>query len=232
MFKLKTILGAMLALLSVVTSGPAAARWLSVDPVQANPNTGENFNRYYYANNNPYRFTDPDGRQALDQSHLYLAAYDACANTAGCTPDQVPQQIEDATAPYADAAIGFGVGGLASRAWSLIPRQSRQAEQSPSVGGVQIGRTPSEARVALEKAGYEGRRISNESGTESGTLHNVPKMKMDVRVMDGGPKHGPRVVTTRQGTNQPVNPANGRNLGNIPRGEQRTGSHIRFREKK
>lgn len=42
----------------------ASARFVSVDPVQANPNNGQNFNRYYYANNNPYRFTDPDGRQS------------------------------------------------------------------------------------------------------------------------------------------------------------------------
>lgn len=28
----------------------------------ANPNNGTNFNRYWYANNNPYKFTDPDGR--------------------------------------------------------------------------------------------------------------------------------------------------------------------------
>lgn len=40
----------------------ASARFVSTDPVQAKPNTGENFNRYYYANNNPYKFTDPDGR--------------------------------------------------------------------------------------------------------------------------------------------------------------------------
>jgi hypothetical protein len=41
-----------------------SARFVSTDPVQAEPNTGQNFNRYYYANNNPYKFTDPDGRQA------------------------------------------------------------------------------------------------------------------------------------------------------------------------
>jgi hypothetical protein len=28
----------------------------------ANPKNGSNFNRYKYANNNPYKFTDPDGR--------------------------------------------------------------------------------------------------------------------------------------------------------------------------
>jgi hypothetical protein len=37
---------------------------LSVDPVTANSVDGSNFNRYWYANNNPYTFTDPDGRQA------------------------------------------------------------------------------------------------------------------------------------------------------------------------
>lgn len=40
----------------------ASARFVSVDPVQADPNAGQNFNRYWYGNNNPYRFTDPDGR--------------------------------------------------------------------------------------------------------------------------------------------------------------------------
>jgi RHS repeat-associated protein len=37
-------------------------RFLSVDPVMADDNTGRNFNRYWYAANNPYRFIDPDGR--------------------------------------------------------------------------------------------------------------------------------------------------------------------------
>ncbi|MBW8852314.1 MAG: RHS repeat-associated core domain-containing protein, partial [Xanthomonadales bacterium] len=37
-------------------------RFLSVDPVTANSGTGANFSRYWYANNNPYRFYDPDGR--------------------------------------------------------------------------------------------------------------------------------------------------------------------------
>ncbi len=36
-------------------------RFLSVDPVTAD-NVGGNFNRYWYANNNPYKFVDPDGR--------------------------------------------------------------------------------------------------------------------------------------------------------------------------
>ena len=41
---------------------PGIGRFLSVDPVTANGNTGANFNRYWYASNNPYKFKDPDGR--------------------------------------------------------------------------------------------------------------------------------------------------------------------------
>jgi hypothetical protein len=42
---------------------PQIGRFLSVDSVGVNPTTGANFNRYWYANDNPYRYTDPDGRE-------------------------------------------------------------------------------------------------------------------------------------------------------------------------
>jgi RHS repeat-associated protein len=43
---------------------PIAARFLSTDPVTTDANTGTAFGRYVYAQSNPYRYTDPDGRQA------------------------------------------------------------------------------------------------------------------------------------------------------------------------
>ena len=41
---------------------PTLGRFLSNDPVTADSGTGSNFNRYWYAHSNPYKFTDPDGR--------------------------------------------------------------------------------------------------------------------------------------------------------------------------
>lgn len=49
---------------------PSIGRFLSVDPVTADGNTGANFNRYWYTNNNPYRFTDPDGRLGCTSSKI------------------------------------------------------------------------------------------------------------------------------------------------------------------
>ena len=44
---------------------PYAGRFLSTDPVLTDANTGSSFNRYVYANNNPFRYIDPDGRDGI-----------------------------------------------------------------------------------------------------------------------------------------------------------------------
>lgn len=43
---------------------PQIGRFLSVDPVPVR-DRADNFNRYWYANNNPYRYQDPDGRNTV-----------------------------------------------------------------------------------------------------------------------------------------------------------------------
>ncbi|MGB4066210.1 MAG: RHS repeat-associated core domain-containing protein [Azonexus sp.] len=40
-------------------------RFTGIDPKEVNPNDLHSFNRYAYANNNPYKFVDPDGRSPL-----------------------------------------------------------------------------------------------------------------------------------------------------------------------
>lgn len=47
---------------------PQIGRFLSVDPVTAYSSPVGAFNRYRYADNNPYRFSDPDGRYSCDGS--------------------------------------------------------------------------------------------------------------------------------------------------------------------
>jgi len=49
---------------------PQIGRFLSVDPKEADPGDLHSLNRYAYANNNPYRFVDPDGHSPLDIGFL------------------------------------------------------------------------------------------------------------------------------------------------------------------
>ncbi|MGH8084026.1 MAG: RHS repeat domain-containing protein [Lysobacter sp.] len=78
---------------------PMLGRFLSVDPVVANASNGANFNRYRYANNNPYKFVDPDGRQ----SHMACAMNPA--NAAVCA------EAGMATSGGASGAAGGSSGG-------------------------------------------------------------------------------------------------------------------------
>jgi RHS repeat-associated protein len=44
---------------------PEIGRFMSIDPISTDPLNIHSFNRYAYANNNPYKFTDPDGRDPI-----------------------------------------------------------------------------------------------------------------------------------------------------------------------
>jgi RHS repeat-associated protein len=45
---------------------PAMGRFMGIDPVEFKEANLQSFNRYGYANNNPYRFVDPDGQEPKD----------------------------------------------------------------------------------------------------------------------------------------------------------------------
>jgi RHS repeat-associated protein len=59
---------------------PVAGRFLSIDPVTTDADTGGSFNRYAYAENNPYKYVDPDGRSVIAAAYtggavLVIGAY-------------------------------------------------------------------------------------------------------------------------------------------------------------
>ena len=49
---------------------PVVGRFMGVDPQHFDENNLHSFNRYAYANNNPYRYVGPDGRSPLDIGFL------------------------------------------------------------------------------------------------------------------------------------------------------------------
>lgn len=49
---------------------PVIGRFMGVDPAPADPGSVHGVNRYAYANNNPYKYVDPDGHSPLDVAFL------------------------------------------------------------------------------------------------------------------------------------------------------------------
>jgi RHS repeat-associated protein len=49
---------------------PVLGRFMGIDPAAVEPGSVHGVNRYAYANNNPYRYVDPDGRSPLDVAFL------------------------------------------------------------------------------------------------------------------------------------------------------------------
>ncbi|MBF6025163.1 hypothetical protein IU514_14110 [Lysobacter niastensis] len=83
---------------------PQVGRFLSVDPVTAYDGGWRHFNRFAYAYNNPYAFTDPDGRCPV------------------CVPAAVLSRAGLGAATGAAVEIGMQVVLDGKRSWSEIDR--------------------------------------------------------------------------------------------------------------
>lgn len=90
---------------------PAVGRFLSIDPVKASPVDGGNFNRYWYADNNPFKFTDPDGRKSLiDSPGVQQSAVQVIGTVPATEEQKNLVAMHSADHPSADAAARrFGV---------------------------------------------------------------------------------------------------------------------------
>ena len=106
-------------------------RFLSVDPVTADGNTGTNFNRYWYANNNPYKFTDPDGRapKAKDMDICASGGGNGCSynyyvgveqNRGSTERSQIAMQATEAATNALGNTVGepFGSAAMAAMEWA------------------------------------------------------------------------------------------------------------------
>ena len=139
---------------------PGIGRFLSVDPVTANGNTGGNFNRYWYANNNPYKFTDPDGRYVETVLDIAFIASDIASirseglgwtNGLALAADVVGALLPGAT------GLGAGVKGIAAVGAIIKGGDSAAAKiagkaQVTRAGGKETTHASTSQRYAKEDA--------------------------------------------------------------------------------
>ncbi|WP_269632539.1 RHS repeat domain-containing protein [Pelomonas sp. BJYL3] len=64
---------------------PIVGRFLSVDPIVTDANTGKGFGLYTYVENNPYAKVDPDGRESVGEMIDRNATESAAAGNGGAT---------------------------------------------------------------------------------------------------------------------------------------------------
>ena len=115
-------------------------RFLSVDPVTANSGTGDNFNRYWYALNNPYRYLDPDGREPGEAVHGFVLGLVLSKE------DALKVQRANAAAGMHEAADAIGAG--------IAARETKQAlDRGESVNVAVSAATKAMASMVDKKKG-------------------------------------------------------------------------------
>ena len=130
---------------------PVAGRFLSIDPVVTDANSGSSFNRYAYVNNNPYKYVDPDGRNwALAGRGAILGA-----------------ELGSAAGPWGSAAGAVIVGGAAlwfgDKAINWIA-SSGEGKTNGSTGTASSG---SNSGTKIEE-GKQGKHVPGHNNFEPG----------------------------------------------------------------
>ena len=138
---------------------PTLGRFLSPDPMAVDTTSAFNFNRYAYANNSPYKFTDPDGRVAVGAfSGLEIVLATTAADMATPDPGDIAAPVKGAV--YGGLIIGTAVGGGLVWAYSkALNEASNQEGKAAADAGIK------KAKEVLEPAAGEAGAKGQFEGT-------------------------------------------------------------------
>jgi RHS repeat-associated protein len=128
---------------------PLIGRFLSVDPVTEQDGDMRHFNRYSYAYNNPYKFTDPDGRCpiCLVPFIIGLALHSDPANAPAPGEQAISTSPEDAISavlPPGKLLVPVRMGVNASKTHTTY---TRQKTDGTTYSGKTSGKTSPEQQV-------------------------------------------------------------------------------------
>jgi RHS repeat-associated protein len=138
-------------------------RFLSLDPVKAHENPSGAFNRYWYANNNPYTNIDPDGRECNGNGCWVNSAERKAAESgnwreyyrlAGEGGDKYAQRAGEVASNSGSTALSIRLSGMTNKILhDSIAENMGVSPLNPSVGAqVAIEHKMEGIRVGLAKA--------------------------------------------------------------------------------
>ncbi len=171
---------------------PIAGRFLSVDPVTTNAKDGSFFGRYHYANNNPYKFVDPDGRAAetpwdavnVAMGAASLARNLATGNYVGAAVDAVGVVVDAAATAVPGVPGGAATAIQTIRAADKVADTARAAIPKPATGRGAVAPadrdpkrlfTRDEVAKGLEKQGGECAGCGKKIGTAEAVGHHTQR---------------------------------------------------------
>jgi hypothetical protein len=154
---------------------------MGIDPVGVDENNVHSHNRYAYANNNPYRFVDPDGRIALP-----IAILGAGLATAGIiyywdkTFGAILQNSSNSNSD--ETAKLLGLGNSTASSGGMPPDDDdpnyRDSTKGKSVQNTDTNLTKDQYIKELEGKGYKGSpskdgKVTNFNKDGSNTRYSV-----------------------------------------------------------
>lgn len=134
---------------------PVLGRFLSVDPVVADAQTGAMFGRYHYAYNNPFRFRDPDGRMPGETEP---GRSDPGGPEDGLTPIAGPGMTLPQFVVGATVTVVASVALPAAAASAALAANSLRAFGASAAAGAGLGGNPFRGKTAMEVAGMFERK--------------------------------------------------------------------------
>ncbi|UOV04600.1 hypothetical protein MUU75_16070 [Pseudoxanthomonas mexicana] len=205
---------------------PQVGRFLSVDPVTALSNPIGMFNRYWYANNNPYKFTDPDGRLTVPWERIgkVAAKGGARAGTAA---------IADGPEPFVGDVIGIGIlvytaGEIGYEIYQANQQSTPEEAVKGAVDGIREGKSPV-AGKAGERGELQGDAGAGDADWE--TLNNIPGAEANgpnnIKLPDGSTAN--RHTSTRPYSDGP--PAGTDTIKHYPKDSNVPSTTIRYPER-
>ncbi|WP_158549277.1 RHS repeat domain-containing protein [Lysobacter silvisoli] len=105
---------------------PQLGRFLSVDPVTALEKPLAHFIRYAYAYNNPYKFTDPDGREGAALRQMERDMDDLASGKMSRAEFHERSAARGAGAAAGLTLVAGGAGTLRAGAWLTMTKSGRE----------------------------------------------------------------------------------------------------------
>jgi RHS repeat-associated protein len=172
---------------------PRIGRFLAMDPVGFDESNPQSFNRYAYANNNPYRYVDPDGNSPLDVGFFIADTVSFGLAVASGNPAAIQSAVFDFAASGVGLASPIPGTGLAIKA----ARAGDKATDLASNGRVVIGENMDRVQRFADRLGADTFRGE---GMEANMRWIREQKTAGKEIIDIGPDFSRREKRVSQGT--------------------------------